>query len=635
MAIYFSIKQQHQIVIFLSPETHFSAAELTHVLHTIQEHEMHEVIEVTITMEQKSPFRLPRKTPFGVGENIAEWATGLSKLDTFYQTRPANCSTEEFLRYTLNVLNIDYQVVRGAVDSIPKHGATVVMANHPLGCVEGVILAEILLMIRPDVQILANQYLKTVPELDQLFIGVDVFEGQNAAKANLKALRQANKHLAEGGLLLMFPAGEVSQLVDRKEQRLEDKEWSHSVSRLIRKNKAQAVPVFINGHNSKRFYMAGKIHPLLRTLMLGRELLNKGQQTIELAIGETIKYKELNKLDDQQLVSYLRLNTYLMQKYTQPPDVMASNEQNQALPIAEPLPLSALLQDIEALPSEAHMVSSGEFDVYCATSDQLPSMLHEIARQREINFRDVGEGTGLALDMDDFDHAYYHLFVWDREAQRFVGAYRLGLVDQILSQKGVEGLYSRTLFHYDERFLNTMGKSIEMGRSVVAKAYQKSMSALLLLWKGIATFVARHPDYTHLFGPVSISNDYCLEARQLLAQSMTLHYYDDQSAEYVLPSNPLPDASHWNTGMLTALGDLQLLSRVISRMDNGKGVPVLLRQYLGLNGKIVSFNVDPDFNDALDGLIMVDLSDVPVKTLARYMGLDAAQHYLEYHSTRP
>lgn len=582
-------------------------------------------------MDSSTPFRLPRRTPFGIGENVAEWATGLNQLDKFYAQRPVNADTKTFLRFTLDILGIDYRIAHGSLDSVPKQGATVIVANHPLGCVEGVILAELLLMVRNDIQILANQYLKTVPELDQLFIGVDVFEGKDAVKSNMKALRAANKHLASGGLLLVFPAGEVSQLVDAKQQRLEDKAWSRSVSSLIRKNKATTVPVFISGQNSKRFYMAGKIHPLLRTLMLGRELLNKQAQTIDLSFGQAIKFKELNTLNDDQVVNYLRLNTYLLNRETQ--SVKPSSSSERLSPIAAGLPVGELLEELNNLPKESKLLTSGDFDVYCTKSQNIPSLLHEIGRLRELNFRQVGEGTGLAIDIDHFDHDYLHLFVWDRENQCLVGAYRLGLVDQLIEKRGVTGLYSRTLFNYDQRFIDQMGKSIEMGRSVIAQQYQKSMSALLLLWKGIATFVHQNPDYTHLFGPVSISNDYSDTARQLLAQSMTLHHYDSNCAEYVTPSNPLPEHHRdWNTSMLTALGDLQLLSRVIARIDEGKGVPVLLRQYLSLNGKLVCFNVDPAFNNALDGLITVDLRDVQEKTLARYMGREQTHEYLTYHA---
>ncbi|USD32176.1 MULTISPECIES: lysophospholipid acyltransferase family protein [Vibrio] len=586
-------------------------------------------------MEVLSPFRLPRKTPFGLGENFAEWVIGLSKLDQYYSQKPAKCDCREFLRFTLDILGIDYRVIKGSLTHIPKSGATVVVANHPLGCVEGVILAELLLHVRSDVQILANQYLKTVPELDQLFIGVDVFEGQNAHKANLKALRQAHSHLDKGGLLLLFPAGEVSQLVDPKSQRIEDKEWSRSVSSLVRKAKANTIPVFIDGQNSKRFYLAGKVHPLLRTLMLGRELLNKSQQPINISIGSAIRYKEINGLTDEQIVNYLRLNTYLLQNKTLT-KTDAKALESQPLPISDALPVRELKIDLNALPREHHLLTSGEFEVYCTDADYIPSILHEIGRLREINFRKVGEGTGLALDIDEFDRHYKHLFIWDKDNERLVGAYRLGLVDELMLHEGLAGLYSRTLFHYGKDFLNTMGSSIEMGRSVIDEHYQKSMGALLLLWKGIATFVHRNPSYTHLFGPVSISNDYSEQARQLLAQTMTLHHYDSEKAEYVTPSNPLPTQhTSWNTSMLTALADLQLLSRVIARIDDGKGVPVLLRQYLGLNGKLISFNVDPSFNNALDGLIVVDLKQVPLKTLTRCMGATQAQQYLQHHNSLP
>ncbi|CRZ88175.1 Putative hemolysin [Vibrio cholerae] len=301
-------------------------------------------------------------------------------------------------------------------------------------------------------------------------------------------------------------------------------------------------------------------------------------------------------------------------------------------PVAERLPLADLLEDIAQLPYADHMLRHNQFDVYCTTADNIPSLMHEIGRIRELNFREVGEGTGCALDIDRFDRDYLHLFIWDREKNQLVGAYRLGLVDKLIEHKGISGLYSSTLFHYDQRFLNNMGNAIEMGRSVIDSQYQKSMAALLLLWKGIGTYVERHPQYTHLFGPVSISNDYSEQARRLLADTMTLHYYDSEQAELVMATNPLPTGqAQWNASLLTSLADLQLLSRVIARIDEGKGIPVLLRQYLGLNGKLVSFNVDPAFNNALDGLIVVDLRNVPTKTLARYMGQSEALRYLATH----
>ncbi len=580
-----------------------------------------------------SPFRLPRKTPFGVAEHVAEWATGLKRLNKFYQHRPEQASLDSFLRYTLEVLGIDYQVQKGTLHSIPPQGATIIVANHPLGAVEGVILAELIRSVRKDVKVLANHYLKSVPELSDLFIAVDVFEGENAIKANIRALREANKHLKEGGALLVFPAGEVSRY-EKQSGKLVDKEWSRSVAKMIRKTKATTVPMFINGSNSKPFYLAGRIHPMLRTLMLGRELLNKRATCIDLAIGEPIHYSEVKGLaDETRLVHYLRLNTYLLgSTFQDTRSLIPDNTQPQS-EIAKPVGTHLLMRELAQLPDETMLLSSGNYQVYCAVAANIPLILRELGRIREVNFRAVGEGTGFATDIDDFDNYYRHLFVWDKEANCIVGAYRLGVVEEIVEQYGIEGLYSRTLFDYDERFVNQLGGAIELGRSVVAEKYQKSLSALLLLWKGIATFAAKNPNITQLFGPVSISNDYSTLARQLIADTMTVHHYDNDQAALVKASFPLPKHSNtfWQHDMLSALPDLQLLGKVLGRLDNGKSVPVLLRQYLGLQGKLVCFNVDPAFNNALDGLIVVDLKKVPQKTLSKYMGKEGAENYVSYH----
>ena len=586
------------------------------------------------SMETSTPFLLPRKTPLGIAENVAEWATGLKQLNQYYLKRPIDSDRTTFVRYALESLGIDYQLQQGSVQIIPQQGSTLIVANHPLGGVEGIILAELLLSVRADIKILANEYLKTVPELDSLFIGVDVFESQSTVKANAKAVREAHHHLAEGGLLLVFPAGEVSTKDQKK--RLVDKSWNRSVSRFIRRHEAVVVPIFINGENSKKFYLAGKIHPLLRTVMLGREMLNKRQQCIGLAIGEAIHYSEVKNIkDDYQLVNYLRLNTYLLgSSYLSQSTKQEPVSSSEMATIHPPISAQLLAAEIAHLPHDQKLIENSRFDVYCTTAADAPHLLKEIGRVREVNFRAVGEGTGKALDLDRFDDFYYHLFVWDKEQQQLVGAYRLGASDQIIQQQGIEGLYSRTLFNYDKALVKQLGKSLELGRSFVAQPYQRSLSALLFLWKGICEFVYRHPQYTHLFGPVSISNDYSLEARQLLAASLEVHHYDQQVATLVKPSYPLPkgDRCYHHPDILAALTDIQLLSKVVSRLDNdNKGVPVLLRQYLGLNGKLLCFNVDPAFNDALDGLIVVDLRQVAEKTLAKYMGLKKTKQYIAYH----
>lgn len=582
-----------------------------------------------------SPFRLPRKTPFGIGESMVEWATGLSTLDRLYRQDALPEDSFEFMKETLERIGTQYQVDQGSLENVPKQGSVLIVANHPFGGIEGVILASLISKVRKDVKVLANELLKRIPELDELFIGVNVFGGEQARRTNRLAIKEANQHLKQGGVLIIFPAGEVSAW-QASESKITDKEWSQSVAKFVKHAQATTVPIFINGMNSKLFYQAGRIHPLLRTALLGRELLNKSGETISVSVGNPIPYSEVKDVEsDDEITQYFRLNTYLMgsqQTNCDAREPLSEADSNRVEPIIAPVSIDLLEQELERL-SEFKLLEQGEFSVYCAPTSNMPNMMREIGRVREESFREVGEGSGLSCDIDQFDAHYHQLFVWHHANRDLVGAYRLGLVDELIAQGGIDALYSTSLFKYDEAFIGSLGQSIELGRSVVAKRYQRNMHSLLLLWKGIAGFVQRNPKYTHLFGPVSISNDYSPVARQLIASVMSVHYYDDEKAKLVAPTTPLEKSGKefWRPDMLSSLSKLPLLSKVLSRLEQGMGLPVLLRQYLGMNGKLVCFNVDPAFNFALDGLIVVDLTSVPARTLGKYMGREEAQLYLDSH----
>ena len=400
-----------------------------------------------------SPFRLPRVTPFGLGEKFVEWATGLSKLDGFYQQRPETKSTFEFMNYTLKALNVEYDLAAGSLDNVPQEGPVVVVANHPLGAIEGVIVADMLGSVRKDVKVLANEMLKRLPEISDLFIGVNVFGGAEAKKTNSIAIREANQHLADGGLLVIFPAGEVSTY-PKGSKILADTEWRNSVAKFIKKSKATTVPIFINGKNSPLFYRAGRVHPLLRTAMLGRELLNKQSSSIGISIGAAIDYDELAGFEQEKdLVNYLRLNTYLMSPNNNAVEVEQAPDFS--VPIIAPVAPEQLTQELASLPTDMTLFEQGDYAVYCAPTQAIPNLMQEIGRIREQSFRAVGEGSGLACDLDEYDLYYNQLFVWHKKDQQIVGAYRLGLVDQLIKEKGLEGLYSRSLFNYDQTFIDT------------------------------------------------------------------------------------------------------------------------------------------------------------------------------------
>lgn len=587
-------------------------------------------------MSAVSPFKLPRKTPFGFGEKVIEKVSGLSKLDAIYEKYAFSDDSFEFANEVLVQLNTRYEIERGSIGDIPKKGPLVVVANHPLGGLEGVILAALIGKVRQDVKVLANEMLSRIPQLARLFIGVDVFETKSSRSTNTRAVKEAHRHLSEGGVLIVFPAGEVSSWQSGQNQ-ITDKDWSKSIGGFVRRSQAQVLPLFIDGANSRLFYQAGRVHPLLRTLLLPRELINKSGKTITVSLGDVIEAKELNKLDnDKCIADYLRLNTYLLNSSRNGDSTSINGDENRnyyATPVMDAVDKALLAKEVEELNDDDLLLSQGDLEVYCVSSNRIPNSLMEIGRVRELCFRAVGEGSGNASDTDEYDRSYLQLFVWQKQKHDIVGAYRLGITKELIQQSGIEGLYSRSLFNYDSAFLNSMDDSIEVGRSVVAPAYQRQLQPLLLLWKGIAHFVAKNPKYTHLFGPVSISNDYSPVARQLIASVMTVTHYDNEKAKLVQPTTPLAPSNNtfWQSDMLSSLGDVGLFSKVLSRLEKGPGIPILLKQYLGLNGKLVCFNVDPAFNDALDGLIVVNLAQVDKRTLGKYMGKENAQRYIQRH----
>lgn len=578
-----------------------------------------------------TPFQIPAPTQMRWLASAGERLLGLNQLDLYYRERQQDMSSQDFLRYTLNKLGIDYNIASGSKDNIPLEGPSIVVANHPFGAIEGVMLAELLLSHRSDVKVLANEYLHRIDEISELFIGVDVFESASSTHSNIHGIKQAIKHLKSGGLLLVFPAGEVSSL-QIKLAKITDKQWNRIIALLVRKTSASTTPIYIEGQNSRLFHMAGILHPRLRTLLLVREMLNKRQQKINLHIGQNIAYSELKDLSsDEAITYYLRMNTYLLASQVKN-RAGASTTSNPVamLNIVLPIDNTLLQQDIDALTEQELMLKNQNLSVYCARAQQLPNILPEIGRLREITFRQVSEGTGLATDLDDYDKNYLHMFIWNSDTQEIVGSYRLGLVDQLTASSDIKSLYTRSLFHYDSSFITSLGSSIELGRSFIRIEYQRRITSLLLLWKGISTFVSRNPQYTTLFGPVSISSGYSDLSRSLMAGFLQLHHYDSKRAEMVRAHNPLKNSqgTFWSKNMLKNINDKQLISKLIYRMEGDKGLPVLLKQYLGLNGKLVSFNVDKNFSDSLDGMIIVDLLQVPEKSLAKYMGKEEASKYL-------
>jgi putative hemolysin len=308
-------------------------------------------------------------------------------------------------------------------------------------------------------------------------------------------------------------------------------------------------------------------------------------------------------------------------------------------PIAPAMRPELLQQELRALPSDRCLVENDSFAVYLLRASEGPHLQQEIGRLREVTFREAGEGTGKRLDLDRFDGHYWHLLLWHKHAQEVVGAYRAGSTAEILAQHGVGGLYTSTLFRYDERFFQKLGPALELGRSFVRPEYQRQYAPLLLLWKGIARFVAMHPETPVLFGAVSISNDYNRASREIIYRFFEARMQEDglasELAALIEPRSPFrpEQLRRWDCrAMCHAMRDLDELAQPINDVEtDGKGLPILLRQYAKVGGKLLGFNVDRKFSNVLDGLVVVDLRQAEPAVLERYMGREGAARFREHY----
>jgi putative hemolysin len=550
----------------------------------------------------------------------------IDELEHLYEkarTRPG------FTQSLLDELDSRIAIAPADYEKIPAQGPVVAVANHPYGILDGIVLAELLTRVRPDVRILTNRMLSSLPEIERICFFIDPFDRPEVRAANGRSLRQSIGHLRAGGLLLIFPAGEVAHF-DIRRGAIRDPEWNETAARLIRMTNARALTILISGSNGLPFQVIGMVHPRLRTAALPAELLNKRGKTVEIRVGNTIDLRRITSaVSDADATQYLRLRTELLARRG---GLSGPNEPGAPEPAASSGSPDRLAREIASLPADTLLEETREYEVRLAEAAQIPTVLQEIGRLREVTFRAAGEGTGAEQDLDRFDEHYLHLFLWSKEKREIVGAYRIGDVPALLSRFGLKGLYTNSLFRFNARFFEHLGPALELGRSFVRPEYQRQFSPLLLLWKGIGAYVARRPEYAMLIGAVSVSNQYSSASRELIAR-----YFETQklSAEWrgaVRARRPLRGSlvQRWEMASLCSLlPDLEDLSAPITDLEaDGKGIPILVKQYVRMGGKLLAFSVDPQFGNTLDGFVMVDLTQTNPEALARYMGKEQAAKFL-------
>jgi putative hemolysin len=550
----------------------------------------------------------------------------------------------------LAAMRVQLSVEESDFARIPSKGPAVVVANHPFGILDEIALAALLTRVRPDVRLLTRDPVGDIPELASHCIFLDSPENDPFAsdtttegESNNRSYGEALSWLQGGGVLAAFPAQEVSHL-HLPQAEISDPAWNETAACLIRRTEAAALPVFFSGHNSIGFQLFGNIHPRLRSTFLLQEFLQQEGRTIKVRVGSAISADSISSIaDDREATEYLRWRTYLLARRSRgekhwPDAVRSKISAKMQKPVACAEPSELLAEELSCLAPDRLLAENGDFAVYLAKASEVPHMLHELGRLREVTFRLAGEGVGRARDLDRFDRYYWHLLLWHAGKKELVGAYRAGNTAEIIAERGITGLYTSTLFRYDARVFEKIGPALEVGRSFVRPEYQRQYSPLLLLWKAIGQLLTTHVKAPILFGAVSVSNDYSRASREMIYRFFEKRIREDELAGLIVPRQPFRPAAlrPWDCrAMYCALREIDELSQPITDLEkDGKGLPILLRQYAKIGGRLIGFSIDKSFSNTLDGLIMVDLRKTEPTMLERYMGHEAAARFRQAHGVK-
>lgn len=557
------------------------------------------------------------------GRLVGKLAYRLLALDKANEVRfrYPNDYGPDFAARTLEDVGITYNIPTEELANIPAEGAFITVSNHHFGSVDGLLLSAVLGKIRTDYKLLTNNLLALIPNLGESFLPVDNISA-SAQGQNIAGIRMAINHLASGGGLGLFPAGEVGTY-QKKEKRtavgpkpvVEDKPWPENISKLIQRSAVPVVPIYFDGTNSRLFHFIGKIHPRLRTVWLVRELFNKKGTHVEVRIGQPIQPAEIATYDIPSLGRYLRNRVYALEAEVQ--TALQTPTQVYSTPVTAPVPPEELCAEMEGLKDKI-LFETGGYRCFLVKASEAPLALKELARLREETFRAVGEGTGEAIDTDTYDTYYHHLILWNIEDRQIAGAYRIGYGPELMARpEKIDAFYTASLFRFAPDSGPLLETCMELGRTIVIGKYQKDVLPLKCLLAGISIASCKYPQIKYFLGPVSISNDYPDFFKSLTAHFFETRYPFPEGEKVALPTHPLPkNFLRVNPDqLLHGIQTIDQFDRLLAAMSGGKyRLPVLVRKYFSCSAHLVCFNVDPLFNNSLDGLILLRLSEFPKNT---------------------
>ena len=549
----------------------------------------------------------------------------ISRLNRIYE-RHKEKEDIQFLNGIISDFQIDFEIPEDDLSRIPKEGAFITVSNHPLGGIDGILLLKLLVERRPDYKIIANFLLHRIEPLKKYVMPVNPFEDHKDAKSSLAGIKNALLHLGQGYPLGIFPAGEVSTFRDGKI--VVDRPWEEGAIKIIRRANVPVIPIYFHGKNSRLFYFLSWLSPVFRTAKLPSELLTQRNRRIKVRIGKPIYVKEQNEFKNlEDFHQFLRKKTYMLAnpfEKESPFNARTFRRSRTVEPIIDPISPKLILSELKLLDEkDCLLFTSKTYRIYLADSKYIPHTLREIGRLREVTFREVGEGTNHSLDLDKFDKFYKHLFLWDDENKQLVGAYRMGLGKEIFSKYGIRGFYVNELFKIEPELYDMMESTIEMGRAFIVKSYQLRPMPLFLLWKGIVNVTLRYPEHKYLMGGVSISNKFSNFSKSLMIEFMKSHYYDPFIAQYVYPKKEYKvklNVADKDFVFDTTKADMNKFDKIIDEIEPGNlRLPVLMKKYVKQNARLVAFNVDPKFNNSVDGLMYIRIADLPDSTVKPVM----------------
>ncbi len=510
-----------------------------------------------------------------------------------------------FVEQVLEHFAFSYAVRDNERERIPARGRVVIIANHPLGSLDGLALLNLVGSIRSDVKIVANGLLATLAPLQRLLLPVTVLGGHSGAR-QLKAILE---HLRGEGAVIIFPAGEVSRL---RPGGVRDGRWHSGFLRLAAQTQAPIVPIHIDGRNSALFYGASLCYKPLATLLLVQEMFGQHRKSIALRIGHPIPHSSHGAMPLPDAAKAKLFCKHLYRVAQDRPGLLHTETA-----VAHPVDRSALAQAVGACALLGQTPDGKRIHLFRGALDS--PVLREVGRLRELAFRAVGEGSGRRRDLDRYDLIYDHLILWDPQDLEIVGAYRMVRTAAVVQDQGVEGLYTHSLFQFGPRMVPYLQQGLELGRSFVQPRYWGRRS-LDYLWFGIGAYVRRYPECRYLFGPVSLSRDMPQAARDLLVHHYRSHYGEPGVAEARRPYVPGSDLETVASGDSSA--DFVRLKHLLAHL--GCSVPTLYKQYTEVaepgGVRFLDFGVDPEFSHCVDGLVLVDVQQLKAQRRERYIG---------------